>query len=103
MTHIYGIEVSAWSWVKWIGAQLTFFQFYTPQDLKAYGIGNPNGVLWMIPLMLCMYVLMRFAYPCLRKAGAAVWLCLLAALIAGQRAHIGAILFCPCCGRSWSL
>lgn len=82
MTHIYGIEVSAWSWVKWIGAQLTFFQFYTPQDLKAYGIGNPNGVLWMIPLMLCMYVLMRFAYPRLRKAGAAVWLCLLAALIA---------------------
>lgn len=82
MTRLYGIEVSAWSWVKWIGAQLTFFQFYTPADLKAYGIGNPNGVLWMIPLMLCMYVLMRFAYPFLRKAGMAVWLCLLAALVA---------------------
>ena len=82
MTRLYGIEVSAWSWVKWIGAQLTFFQFYTPADLKAYGIGNPNGVLWMIPLMLCMYVLMRFAYPFLRKAGTAVWLCLLAALVA---------------------
>lgn len=81
MTYIYGIEVSAWSWVKWICAQLTFFQFYTPLDLKEYGIGNPNGVLWMIPLMLCMYVLMRFAYPYLRKAGVAVWLCLLAALI----------------------
>lgn len=98
MTHLYGIEVSAWSWLKWIGAQLSFCQFYTPADLKAYGIGNPNGVLWMIPIMLCMYVLMRFSYPFLRNAGMAVWLSLLAALIA---VAVGCYYACVCLPLIW--
>lgn len=79
--HAYGIEVELFSWVKWVLAQLTFFQFYTPADLKAYGIGNPNGVLWMIPLLLCMYVLMRLVYPWLRRAGMTAWLLFLAAWV----------------------
>lgn len=81
VVHVYGIQVECLSWVKWVAAQLSFFQFYTPADLKAYGIGNPNGVLWMIPLMLCMYVLMRLFYPWLRRAGMMVWMLFLAAWV----------------------
>ena len=81
LTHLYGIPVSVSSWCKWIAAQLTFFQFYTPADLKAYGVGNPNGVLWMIPLQLCMYAIMLLTYKRLSRWSMPAWLLLLAALV----------------------
>lgn len=82
MTHLYDIHVSAGDWVKWIVAQVTVFQFYTPADLKAYGIGNPNGSLWMIPLQLCMYVLILLTYNTLKRWKMSWWLLLIAGLLA---------------------
>ena len=82
MTHLYDIHVSAGDWVKWIVAQVTVFQFYTPADLKAYGIGNPNGSLWMIPLQLCMYVLILLTYNTLKRWKVSWWLLLIAGLLA---------------------
>lgn len=81
LTHLYGIPVSLLSWCKWVAAQLSFFQFYTPAELKAYGIGNPNGVLWMIPLQLCMYVIMLLSYRRLSRWSVPAWLLLLAVLV----------------------
>ncbi len=81
LTRLYDIPVSPLSWCKWIAAQLSFFQFYTPPDLKAYGIGNPNGVLWMIPLQLCMYAVMLLSYRRLSGWSMPAWLLLLAALV----------------------
>lgn len=74
MTHLYDIHVSAGDLVKWIVAQVTVFQFYTPADLKAYGIGNPNGSLWMIPLQLCMYVPILLTYNTLKRWKMSWWL-----------------------------
>lgn len=67
MTHLYDIPVCLMDWVKWIVAQLSVFQFYTPPGLKAYGIGNPNGSLWMIPLQLVMYVAIMLTYKTLKR------------------------------------
>ena len=81
MTHLYDIPVSLMDWAKWCIAQLSVFQFYTPPGLKAYGIGNPNGSLWMIPLQLVMYVVILLTYNSLKRLQLKWWLLLLACLI----------------------
>lgn len=80
MTRLYEIPVSIEDWGKWIAAQLTVFQFYTPPDLKAYGMGNPNGALWMIPLQLCMYVAIMLTYKPFSRWSVNRWVLLLIAL-----------------------
>lgn len=44
--------------LKWIFAQLTFFQFWTPSMLRNWGVGTPNGSLWTIPVELQFYLLL---------------------------------------------
>lgn len=80
MTFLYGIPVCLADWLKWSVAQVSIFQFYTPPDLKAYGIGNPNGSLWMIPLQVSMYVVMLLTYTLLKRWGMKRWLLFLAVL-----------------------
>jgi peptidoglycan/LPS O-acetylase OafA/YrhL len=43
--------------MTWIAGQISFFQFYTPSDLRGYGLGNPNGSLWTIVVEIQYYVL----------------------------------------------
>jgi peptidoglycan/LPS O-acetylase OafA/YrhL len=43
---------------KWIIAQMTFFQFWTPPMLRNWGVGTPNGSLWTIPVELQFYLLL---------------------------------------------
>jgi len=38
--------------LKWSLGQLTFFQFWTPDLLRTWGVGTPNGSLWTIPVEL---------------------------------------------------
>lgn len=40
----------------WIADQLTFLQFYTPDTLRGFGVHNPNGALWTIPVEICFYI-----------------------------------------------
>lgn len=40
--------------------QGTFFQFWTPDSLRGYGCGTPNGTLWTICVMIQFYI---FAWP----------------------------------------
>lgn len=37
--------------------QATFFQFYTPQILRNYGCGTPNGSLWTICVLIQFYLI----------------------------------------------
>ena len=51
--------------------QGTIFQFWTPDALRVYGCGTPNGTLWTIGVMIQTYVVMYFLYRFLH--GKAIW------------------------------
>lgn len=63
--------------VTWIIGQLTFFQFYTPSSIAAYGVGNPNGSLWTISMEIQIYILIMFFYDWLKKRSKEEWLILM--------------------------
>lgn len=42
--------------------QLTFFQFYTGDWLRGYGVGTPNGALWTITVTIQFYIVAYFLY-----------------------------------------
>jgi peptidoglycan/LPS O-acetylase OafA/YrhL len=53
--------------LKWIAAQLTFFQFWTPDLLRTWGVGTPNGSLWTIPVEIQFYAFLPFMILFLKK------------------------------------
>ena len=56
--YFFGYEAgSATELIKWIVAQLTLFQQYTPQGIHAYIDGNPNHSLWTIRVEFGFYIL----------------------------------------------
>ncbi len=54
--------------LKWIAAQGTFFQFYTPDTLRFWGVGAPNGSLWTIAVELQFYILVPLLFFMLKRA-----------------------------------
>ena len=54
--------------------QGTIFQFWTPDALRVYGCGTPNGALWTIGVMIQTYVVMYFLYKFLHGKRAWRWL-----------------------------
>lgn len=54
--------------------QGTFLQFWTPEFLRGYGSGVPNGSLWTIGVMLQAYLVMWFLYKRMRGKSKTVWL-----------------------------
>lgn len=53
----------------WIAAQLTIVQFWTPDFLKFWGEGTPNGSLWTIFIEIQFYFFIPFFYFLLKKLG----------------------------------
>lgn len=47
--------------------QATFFQFWTPDFLRGYGCGTPNGALWTITVIVQFYLLGFFLYKFVYK------------------------------------
>ncbi len=45
------------NFIFWFVAQLTFFQFWTPDVLRFWGVGTPNGSLWTIIIEIQFYLL----------------------------------------------
>lgn len=52
--------------IYWFG-QLTIFQFWTPQILRDYAVGTPNGSLWTITVEIQFYILLMFIFLSKRK------------------------------------
>ena len=48
------------TFLMWFGAQMTLFQFWTPDVMRDYGVGTPNGSLWVIPIIFQSYLLYAF-------------------------------------------
>ena len=51
----------------WIFCQSTIFQFWTPDILRFYGNGTPNGSLWTIFITIQFYVLIYLTYEKIEK------------------------------------
>lgn len=64
----------------WIAAQLTIGQFYSPDMVRGYGVGTPNGSLWTIPVELGFYVALPVLYVAVRRLRARTADLLLAAI-----------------------
>lgn len=53
--------------LKWSLTQITFFQFWTPDILRPWGVGTPNGSLWTIPVEMQFYILLPIVILSLKK------------------------------------
>ena len=54
---IYLAALTTPSFWFWLAAQLSIFQFYTPDILRSWGVGTPNGALWTVSVELQFYAL----------------------------------------------
>ena len=62
--------------------QSTIFQFYTPQFLRSYGCGIPNGSLWTMGLTIQFYFVVWFVFKLMNKRSIKTWIAVLAVCIA---------------------
>lgn len=57
-----------------IFTQATFFQFWTPDSLRGYGCGTPNGSLWTIGVIIQFYIIIWFIRKILHNRGKLIWI-----------------------------
>ncbi len=50
------------SFLMWLGCQISFLQFWTPDLLRSFGLSNPNGNLWTITVELQFYFLLPIIF-----------------------------------------
>ena len=70
---LYGSRIE---WIPYLAFQVTqgsFLQFWTPDFLRGYGCGTPNGSLWTICVMLQAYIVMWLLYRFLHGKKAIFW------------------------------
>lgn len=53
--------------------QMTIFQFWTPEFLREYGCGTPNGALWTITVLIQFYLCAYLLYNYLKGRKILVW------------------------------
>lgn len=79
------------SFLAYLIGQLTVGQFYTPGFLKSYGVGNPNGSLWTIPVEIQFYIALPLLYWIGKRLSGKAFDCFLIAVAAVSFAAAAAI------------
>ncbi len=46
----------------WLAGQVSFLQFFNPEQFRGFGIGVANGALWTITVELQFYVFIPLLY-----------------------------------------
>lgn len=54
--------------------QSTIFQFWTPECLRVYGVGCPNGALWTIGVLIQFYIFAYLLHKLLHNKGIWLWI-----------------------------
>ena len=62
--------------------QGTVFQFWTPDFLRGYGCGTPNGALWTIGVTVQFYIAVYFLHKWLRDKRLGTWIVLVVGAVA---------------------
>ena len=65
------------SWPQFVAfaiTQGTIFQFWTPDCLRGYGCGTPNGALWTICVLIQFYFFVYFLYKVLHGRKTYIWM-----------------------------
>ena len=62
--------------------QATVFQFWTPDSLRDYGCGTPNGTLWTLGITIQFYFVVWFIHKLLNGKKLYAWLIALGASVA---------------------
>lgn len=74
MLLLYRKEIEWFPFMAFTIAQATIFQFWTPDSLRGYGVGTPNGALWTICPMVQCYIVLWILNKFLHKKSFARWL-----------------------------
>lgn len=57
-----GSYVGSTGFAAWLAAQVSFVQFFNPEQFRGFGIGVANGALWTITVELQFYVFVPLLY-----------------------------------------
>lgn len=66
--------VASSSFVAWLAGQLSFVQFFNPEQFRGFGIGVANGALWTITVELQFYLFIPLLYLTLFRKRMGEWL-----------------------------
>lgn len=85
----YPIKPSLKEFLIYVGTQFSFFQFYTGDWLRKYGVSTPNGALWTISTEIQFYIVILLIAGYCKKWTMKQWVSLVslsavAALILGH-------------------
>lgn len=61
--------------------QGTLFQFWTPDSLRGYGCGTPNGALWTMGITIQFYIIAWPIYKMMKGKKWYAWICAFISLI----------------------
>ena len=72
--------------------QSTIFQFWTPDSLRGYGCGTPNGALWTMCVTIQFYIIAWFIYKILKNQKWWVWvIAIIASIIVNQLCEVAVL------------